>query len=66
MIRPSDEDVKLGGPLGAFDKSTVMLAPSFSFIPPRLKHITHGLHHNTTQTLIRDTFSDLQMHINLQ
>ena len=48
-----------------FDESSLMSAQGFSFTLPRLKFISHTLYHNTTLTLIYDTFFYLHIHITL-
>ena len=54
-IRPLDEDVTRGGPLGPLEKSRVMPAPGFSLPLHRLIFITHTLYHNAIFTYIHSS-----------
>ena len=48
-VRPSDGDVKPGGPLGAFEKSRLWAGTGFHFLTSFHHHPTQ--HNNTTQTV---------------
>ena len=53
-IRPSDEDVKTGSPLGAFRERRLMSTPGFPFTLPPFRFMSY---HNETDTLILETLN---------